>query len=84
MTKIRLMQAILGGAAAVATLTLFSAAQPSDTGTTVASGSVQLSDQEGSAGRIIAVNDDDVNNPSDGDIFTQNAQDQSTASGAGT
>jgi len=38
----------------------------------------------GASGGIIAVNDDDVNNPSDGDIFTQNAQDQSTASGAGT
>jgi hypothetical protein len=35
----------------------------------------------GSAGSIIAVDD---TNPSSGDIFTQNAQDQSTASGAGT
>jgi len=32
---------------------------------------------------VIAVNDDDVNNPSSGDIFTQNARDQSTANGAG-
>jgi hypothetical protein len=37
-----------------------------------------------SAGKIIAVNDDDVNNQSSGDMFQQNAQDQSTASGAGT
>jgi hypothetical protein len=83
MTKIRLMQVIFGGAAAVATLTLFSA-RPSDPQTAVASGSVPVVASSGAAGNIIAVNDDDVNNPSSGDIFTQNAQDQSTASGAGT
>ena len=83
MTKIRLMQVIFGGAAAVATLTLFSAG-PSDPQTAVASGSVPVVASSGAAGNIIAVNDDDVFNPSDGDIFTQNAQDQSTASGAGT
>jgi hypothetical protein len=80
------MQVIFGGAAAVATLALFSAG-PSDTDTAVATGppfSQAAPIASGAVGRIIAVNDDDVFNPSDGDIFTQNAQDQSTASGAGT
>jgi multidrug resistance efflux pump len=84
--QIRVMQLIFAGAATVATLALFSAG-PSDTETAVASGRAQLQAPPigpGSAGRIIAVNDDDVNNPSSGDIFTQNAQDQSTANGAGT
>jgi hypothetical protein len=81
--QIRVMQVLFAGAAAAATLALFGAAQPGDTGTAVASGSVHLSNQAG-GGRIIAVNDDDVFNPSSGDIFTQNAQDQSTANGAGT
>jgi hypothetical protein len=76
--QIRVMQLIFAGAATVATLAL-SSAGPSDPQTTVASGPTLAT-----AGRIIAVNDDDVNNPSDGDIFTQNAQDQSTANGAGT
>jgi hypothetical protein len=76
--QIRVMQALFGGAATVATLALFSAG-PSDPQTAVASGPTLAT-----AGRIIAVNDDDVNNPSDGDIFTQNAQDQSTGNGAGT
>jgi len=74
------MQAILGGSAAVATLALFNAG-PSDAQTSVAAPAAASS---GTAGRIIPVNDDDVFNPSDGDIFTQNAQDQSTANGAGT
>ena len=79
------MQLIFAGAATVATLALFSAG-PSDTDNAVASGPTPAQPAliEPSAGRIIAVNDDDVNNPSDGDIFTQNAQDQSTANGAGT
>jgi hypothetical protein len=75
--QIRVMQLTFAGAAAVATLALFSAGA-SHTNNAVASGPAP------SAGRVIAVNDDDVNNPSDGDIFTQNAQDQSTANGAGT
>ena len=82
--QIRVMQVFFAGAVAAATLALFGAAQCGDAGTAVASGSVQLSDQGAGAGRVIAVNDDDVFNPSDGDIFTQNAQDQSTANGAGT
>ena len=89
--QIRVMQVIFAGAATVATLALFSAG-PSDTGTAVASGAAVSGPQSpqaapigsGAAGNIIAVNDDDVNNPSSGDIFTQNAQDQSTANGAGT
>jgi hypothetical protein len=76
--QIRAMQLIFAGAATVATLALFSAG-PSDTNDVVASGPALTT-----AGRIIPVNDDDVNNPSSGDIFTQNAQDQSTANGAGT
>jgi hypothetical protein len=70
------MRVLFAGAAAVAALVLFSAG-PSDPQTAVASGPA-------GAGRIIPVNDDDVFNPSDGDIFQQNAQDQSTANGAGT
>jgi hypothetical protein len=75
--QIRLMQALFAGAATVATLALFSAG-PSDPQTAVASGA---------AGSIIAVDDGSgVNDQGQtgGDIFTQNAQDQSTASGAGT
>ncbi len=74
---IRLVQVIFAGAATVATLALFSAGRPDEASAAIASGSAQPS-------RVIAVNDDDVNNPSDGDIFTQHAQDQSTANGAGT
>jgi hypothetical protein len=70
------MQVVFAGAAAAASLAMFNAAHPGDGATAVATGSA--------AGRIIAVNDDDVFNPSDGDIFQQNAQDQSTANGAGT
>jgi hypothetical protein len=76
--QIRATQLIFAGAATVATLALFSAG-PSDTNDAVASGPAQAT-----AGRIVPVNDDDVFNPSDGDIFQQNAQDQSTANGAGT
>ncbi len=86
---------IFAGAAAVATLALFGTAQPGDAATGVATGSTSplsltasaaapVAPQvaaigSGSAGRIVAVNDDDDTNPSSGDIFTQNAQDQSTA-----
>jgi hypothetical protein len=90
--QIRLMQVLFAGAATVATLALFSAG-PSDTTNVVASGpppatvtGPQLPQAapiaSGAAGNIIAVDDD--TNPSSGDIFTQNAQDQSTANGAGT
>ena len=72
------MQVLFAGPAAIAAFVLFSAG-PTDPQTAVASGPAPAG-----AGRIIAVNDDDVLNPSDGDIFQQNAQDQSTANGAGT
>jgi hypothetical protein len=77
----RAMQLILAGAATVATLALFSAAPSGDANAAAssASQSTQVASGAGDAGgRVIAVNDDDTN-PSSGDIFTQNAQDQSTA-----
>jgi hypothetical protein len=98
--QIRVMQVSFAGAAAVATFALFSAGTSNaetavalgsvrltDQVTNMPAAPVcpQLPQAApGSTGKIIAVNDDDVNNPSSGDIFTQNAQDQSTASGAGT
>jgi hypothetical protein len=76
--QIRLIQVMFAGAAAVATLMLFNAAPPSCAGTLVASGSQVLqAPPSATGGSIIAVDDD--TNPSSGDIFTQNAQDQSTA-----
>ncbi|HKI39803.1 MAG TPA: hypothetical protein VKA66_05260 [Mycobacterium sp.] len=75
------MQLILAGAATVATLALFSAAPSGDANAAAssASQSTEVASGAGAAGgRVIAVNDDDTN-PSSGDIFTQNAQDQSTA-----
>jgi hypothetical protein len=85
--QIRLIPALFAGAAAVATLTLFNPAPPGDTGTVVAAGSQVLqAPPSGSAGSTITVDDGGVNDngQTSGDIFTQNAQDQSTASGAGT
>jgi hypothetical protein len=71
---------IFAGAAAVAALTVFNAAPPADTATPVASGP---------AAAMGPFATDDPNFVNDqgqtpGDTFTQNAQDQSTASGAGT
>jgi len=60
-------------AAAVATLALFSVARPGDAGSVVAAPPMG----GGAGGRVITV--DDNTNPCSGDIFTQNAQDQSTA-----
>jgi hypothetical protein len=74
--QILVMRVLFAGTAAVAALVLFSAG-PSDPQTAVASGPA-------GAGSIIPVNDDDAFNPSSGDIFKQNAQDQSNANGAGT
>jgi hypothetical protein len=72
------MQVMFAGAAAVATLTLLNAAPPGGAETVVASGSQVLqAPPSGTGAGIIAVDDD--TNPSSGDIFTQNAQDQSTA-----
>jgi hypothetical protein len=75
------MQVILAGAGAVAALVLFGGAHPGAPATHAASG------PSASGARIVSVDDDDGvndNGQTSGDIFTQNAQDQSTASGAGT
>lgn len=77
--QIRWTQLLFAGAAAAAAVALCSAA-PSVKGAVVASGS---------AHGITVSPVDDTNFVNDqgqtsGDIFTQNAQDQSTASGAGT
>ncbi|PRI14181.1 hypothetical protein [Mycobacterium shigaense] len=83
--QIRAIQLLFAGAAAAATLALFGAAQPGGSTASLAAGSPHVSTiGGGTGGGVRAVNDDDVFNPSSGDIFTQNAQDQSTASGAGT
>jgi hypothetical protein len=67
------VQLIFAGAATMATFALFGAAEPAPAVATPTTD-----------GHVISVNDDDNFNPSSGDIFTQNAQDQSTANGAGT
>ena len=79
-------RAIFAGAATIATLGLFSVAQSGTAEAAAAPSAPQVAQIAVSttAGRVITVNDDDNFNPSSGDIFTQNAQDQSTASGAGT
>ena len=67
----------MAGAATVAALAVFGAVQPGNPASVAA----------GPPGaRIITVDDGGVNDngQTSGDIFTQNAQDQSTASGAGT
>lgn len=91
--QIRAMQLLFAGAAAVATLALFGAAQPGNTSVRLADAATPLNSPTatsitnggGGAGGFIAV-DEGVNDQgqSSGDIFQQNAQDQSTASGAGT
>ena len=92
------MQLIFASAATIATLALFNAAQSGDTATVAAAGPVHLADYATDlprAGGGFATDDNTSNdtidnsdsgqdtNPSSGDIFTQNAQDQSTACGAG-
>ncbi len=79
------MQLIFAGAATVATLALSSAAQPNNA-QVAAPGSVQLADAPGvgSAGGLATDGFDGTAGVNDqgqtsGDIFTQNAQDQSTA-----
>jgi hypothetical protein len=74
------MRLLFAGAAAAAAVALFSATPSVVAGAVVASGS---------APGITVSPVDDTNFVNDqgqtsGDIFTQNAQDQSTASGAGT
>ena len=83
--QIRVAQMVFAGAATVATLALFSAVQPASAEAAAAPVAPQLAltaQSTGGGGRVVAV--DDNNNPSSGDVFTQNAQDQSTANGAGT
>ncbi|SPM34690.1 Mycobacterium rhizamassiliense ORFan [Mycobacterium rhizamassiliense] len=88
--QIRTMQLLFAGAAAVATLALFGTAQPGGATVSLASaGTPHVSINGGGAGGVKAVNDDSPGGVNDqgqtsGDIFTQNAQDQSTADGAGT
>jgi hypothetical protein len=77
--RIRAGHLIFAGAAAAATLALFGAAQPTGTATVVASGPSVTAPF--ATDDTNSVND---NGQTSGDIFTQNAQDQSTASGAGT
>ena len=86
-------QVMFAGAATIAALTLFSAASPGSAETAMASvsagPSTPFSPQSPPAasgmvgGRVIAVDDngDSVNDQgqTSGDVFTQNAQDQSTA-----
>lgn len=70
--------ALFAGAAAIATLVLFSAAPRAASGPVVASGP--------SATAPLPTDDTNFvndNGQTSGDTFTQNAQDQSTASGAG-
>jgi hypothetical protein len=81
------MQLIFAGAATVATLALFSAAPEGVANAAAPSGPQYAQAAPSLNGRsFIAVDDDSVNDngQTSGDIFTQNAQDQSTASGAGT
>ena len=111
------MQLIFAGAATIATLALFNAAQSGDTATVGAAGPVHMADYAtdlpapaaapfgqlpqtapsvlGAGGFATDDNTSTSNdtidnsdsgqdtNPSSGDIFSQNAQDQSTACGAG-
>jgi hypothetical protein len=69
------VQLIFAGAATVATFALFNLAQPA---------TALAAPTTGAGANSKVINVDDNNNPSSGDIFTQNAQDQSTANGAGT
>jgi hypothetical protein len=76
--KIRLLQLTFAGAAAVAALALFGVAD--NAGSAVTPGrTVDVATAPSGSGGGFATNDDDNTNPSSGDIFTQNAQDQSTA-----
>jgi hypothetical protein len=83
--QIRVMQLIFAGAATVATLALFSAAQPSGAAPVAAAASVRLVAAPSGAGAggfaTDGFGDGGVNDngQTSGDIFTQNAQDQSTA-----
>ena len=81
--QIRLIQVTFAGAAAVATLALSSTARPGDVATAAAPFGQQLhqSAPGGAGAGGLATDDGGVNDngQTSGDIFTQNAQDQSTA-----
>ena len=75
------MQLIFAGAATVATLALFSAGSSSPQ-TAVATRPQSAQTAPGGAGAVVIDVDDggvNDNGQTSGDIFTQNAQDQSTA-----
>ena len=77
----RVMQVIFAGAATVATLMLLSAARPGDTDTAAATGTQFAQAALGAAGAGGFATDDTFvndNGQTSGDIFTQNAQDQSS------
>jgi hypothetical protein len=75
------MQLIFAGAATVATLALFSAAPQGVANAAAPSGPQYAQVAPSAGGSFIAVDDGGVNDngQTSGDIFTQNAQDQSTA-----
>ena len=84
--QIRLLQLIFAGAATVAAFALFSTAQPGSAATFATPGTLHLAAAPNVAGvgglatdgfdGTAGVND---NGQTEGDTFTQNAQDQSTA-----
>lgn len=75
------VQLIFAGAATVATFALFNVAQASASPAAIASPPSATAGGFATDDPGNSVND---NGQTSGDIFTQNAQDQSTASGAGT
>ena len=82
--QIRLLQLVFAGAATVAAFALFSAAQPGGAATVATPVTVHLAAAPNMAGAGGFPTDDNGNSVNDngqtsGDIFTQNAQDQSTA-----
>jgi hypothetical protein len=82
--QIRLLQVVFAGAAAVAAFALFSAAQPGGAATVATPATAHLAAAPNMAGAGGFPTDDNGNSVNDngqtsGDIFTQNAQDQSTA-----
>jgi hypothetical protein len=82
--QIRVLQLIFAGAATVAAFALFSAAQPGSAASVVTPGTAHVAAAPSMPGAGGFSTDDNGNSVNDngqtsGDIFTQNAQDQSTA-----
>jgi hypothetical protein len=79
--QIRTTQLVLAGAATVATLALFAAAHPAAAEAAPVGSQIQLAAPSVPGGGGFATDDGGVNDngQTSGDIFTQNAQDQSTA-----